>query len=146
MFFCLLLACTDLVIRRGIIAGSFSADFHSSFQLLNDQVHAEDLVQMQVALNHPQKVNGWSCSFQQWHSSRLACGCLFYSIVKRSGDSKLCRNPIHILNACDLTQPKQTQTSERECSGWRPVIGGRQHRIPAKRSSAFRVGPGRNVF
>jgi len=61
--------------------GLFSADFFIPawlhMQQKSDQEHAENPVQkMQAAPIRPQKNNGWSCSFQQWHTSWLSCDCL----------------------------------------------------------------------
>ena len=65
----------------------FSADFHSCLvarsrrpikcvpkTLLRRSTQAEP--------NRPQKANDSSCSFQQWHPSRLVCDCLYPSYVQ----------------------------------------------------------------
>ena len=64
----LLVACISLIFRRDIIPRSFKCWLSFALdrrQLKTDHVHVEDPVPKMKAVvkNHPQKSNGWSCSF-----------------------------------------------------------------------------------
>jgi len=91
-------------------------------QLKTDQVHVENPVpKMQSVPNHPEKTNGWSCSFQQWHPHQLNCACLLNSCRLWRGAVTVrtlagVQHPWWTLNGCDLTLPTEIQMSEKEYS------------------------------